>query len=93
MPRNGTGRGVYVPPTGALGANQQTQAGQAALVGGSGPISRSFANSTPTRRRRSKRRVKKSAATRRRRSSPGRLVKGSRAAKAFMAKLRRKRRK
>lgn len=94
MPRNGGGRSVYVPPSGVLGAGQQTQAGQAALIGGGGPFSRTVsATGSLTRRRRPKRRVKKSAATSRRRSSPARLVKGSRAAKLFMARLRRKRRK
>lgn len=66
---------------------QQTRAGQIIAMNGSGRMA------APRRRRKSK---MKAAAPRRagpkRKSSRARLVKGSAAAKAYMAKIRRKRR-
>jgi hypothetical protein len=76
---------IYIPPNGFGGQGQQTTANQ--LVG-TRP-----ARSGVTRRRR--RKVAKRAAPRRRKRTsskrPARLVKGSAAAKRYMASIRRKR--
>lgn len=80
---------TIVPPGGFAGFSQMTQASQTALRGGVG-----------TRRSGTKRRkksAKRSGGAKRQRNTAkrkaGRLVKGSAAAKRFMANLRRKRKK
>lgn len=81
---------VYIPPNGFVGQGTQTAANQ--LVGARG-------SRTGTGRRRRKAAKKRAAPTRRRRAAKkragraGRMVKGSAAAKRYMAKLRRMRRK
>lgn len=74
----------------ALGAQvgQSTPGTQAlfGMMGGKRMVSR-------RKRVKTSRRVKARAPTRRKRAGKARLVKGSRAAKAYMAKIRRKRRK
>lgn len=74
---------LYIPPNGFGGQGQQTTANQ--LVG-----------TRPSRaapRRRAKAKAKRAAPRRKRASSkrPARLVKGSAAAKRYMASIRRKR--
>src|SRR5262245_28503989 len=85
-----------VPPGGFIGAQQQTQAGQVALMGGRGGGGggarrrrRRSASSTRKRARKSSRRVSSRRARSRKSSRRMRLVKGSAAAKRYMAKLRR----
>lgn len=80
-----------VPPGGFIGAQSQTSAGQTALLGarGSSPRRRRRTSSRRARMRKSSRRA--SSRRRRSRKSPMRLVKGSAAAKRYMAKLRRMR--
>lgn len=82
---------LIVPPGGFAGFAQQTPATQALFQ----RASRGTRSSAPRRKRRTKAKAKAKATTRRRRSTkakrPARLVKGSRAAKAYMAKIRRKR--
>lgn len=89
---------AYIPPLGNTGASSMTQAGQLALAGrsvsampgaprarrASSRKRRRKASSRPTMRRRARR-----ASSRR---GARRLVKGSAAAKRFMARLRAKRR-
>lgn len=78
---------IYIPPNGFVGAGQQTQATQ--LIGARMP-------SSAPRKRRRKAAAKRAAPKRRRRTAkakrPARLVKGSAAAKRYMASIRRKRR-
>lgn len=84
-----------VPPGGFAGFSQMTQASQLALSGG---VRSSSARGTARRRKRKmsakasapRRKKRKKASSRR---TAARLVKGSRAAKAYMAKIRRKRKK
>lgn len=83
----------WVPPNGFIGNGQQTMATQM-ITGGM----RSTANGTRRRRRKTKKRAsasstRKRKASRRSTKRPARLVKGSAAAKRYMAKIRRKRRK
>lgn len=87
---------AYIPPLGPVGAASTTHAAQLVLAGRSRSAS---APSMPSRRRRKKRTssrkrtsVRKRTSSRKR-SSRKRLVKGSAAAKRFMARLRAKRRK
>jgi hypothetical protein len=81
---------LIVPPGGFAGNAQQTGATQLLFAKASGAR-----GGRVTQRRR--RKTTKAKTTRKRRSSssrakkPARLVKGSRAAKAYMAKIRRKR--
>lgn len=74
---------MYIPPNGFGGQGQQTTANQ--LVG--------VRSSAAAPRRRRKKTVKRAAASRRRKNGkrPARLVKGSAAAKRYMASIRRKR--
>lgn len=74
---------TYIPPNGFGGQGQQTTANQ--LVG------MRTARAAPKRRRKTK--AKRAAPKRKRASSkrPARLVKGSAAAKRYMASIRRKR--
>jgi hypothetical protein len=85
---------IIVPPGGFAGFAQQTPATQAMFQRAG------RTTSTTARRRKRKTAAKKRAKTTRARrrttaraKRPARLVKGSRAAKAYMAKIRRKRRK
>jgi len=75
---------IYIPPNGFVGQGNQTQANQ--LVG--------VRSSRTTRKRRRKATAKRAAPKRRRAKAkrPARLVKGSAAAKRYMASIRRKRR-
>lgn len=83
---------IYVPPNGFVGAGQQTMAAQ--LVG-----SRPGATNGPRRRKRkssakrapARRRMAKASRKANRTKRPARLVKGSAAAKRYMASIRRKR--
>jgi len=81
---------MIVPPGGFAGFSQMTQASQRAL----GTGARSNGNGT---RRRKRKASTRSGSAKRKRSTMAkkakRLVKGSAAAKAYMAKLRRKRKK
>lgn len=84
---------IVIPPNGWAGTAQQTQATQLVVGGMSG-------RATGTRRRKRKSAAKRATPKRRtRRASsrsakrPARMVKGSAAAKRYMAKLRRMRRK
>jgi len=80
---------IYIPPNGFLGQAQQTTANQ--LVG-----VRAARNGNGKRRKRRAARTARAAPRKRKRSNskrPMRLVKGSAAAKRYMAKIRRKRRK
>jgi len=80
---------IYIPPNGFLGQAQQTTANQ--LVG-----VRAARNGNGKRRKRRTAAAKRAPMRRKRSSSskrPARLVKGSAAAKRYMAKIRRKRRK
>ena len=85
-----------IPPNGLNGTAQQTPATLAALASMLGGARRS----SGTRRRKpraaatraAKRAAPRAAAAKRSRSKPARLVKGSAAAKRYMAKIRRKRR-
>lgn len=82
---------IVVPPGGFAGFSQMTQASQRAL---GSAVGRS--NGTKTRRRRKSAKTKTARAkTRTRRSNKrrGKLVKGSAAAKRFMANLRKRRKK
>lgn len=83
---------MYIPPNGFVGAGQQTQAAQLIELG--------MPRATAPRRRRKKKAAKRAAPRRRtakrktaKRASkrPARLVKGSAAAKRYMASIRRKR--
>ena len=85
---------IYIPPNGFLGQGQQTHANQ--LV----PAASGLAK--PARKRKKKARGAKRATTarksgrttrRKKTARPARLVKGSAAAKRYMAKIRRKRKK
>ena len=83
--------GYIVPPGGAQGFGQQTPATQALFIGGGGATRARG----PSKRRRKTRARAASAPKRRakaKRSKPARLVKGSAAAKRYMASIRRKRR-
>lgn len=80
------------------GWSQQTPAVRALLAGAMG----SRSSSTGTKRKRSRKKKSSATGTRKRsrsrkrtakRAKPARLVKGSAAAKAYMAKIRRKRKK
>jgi len=75
---------IYIPPNGFVGQGNQTQANQ--LVGAR--------TARPARKRRRKATAKRAAPKRRRAKAkrPARLVKGSAAAKRYMASIRRKRR-
>lgn len=80
---------IIIPPNGFAGQVQQTQANQ---------LVRARGMSNGTRRRKRKAATKRAAPKRRRASAkrasakrPARLVKGSAAAKRYMAKLRRMR--
>ena len=80
---------MYIPPNGFAGQGQQTQANQ---------LVPAMSGAAPARKRRKKKRAKPKTArkTTRKRSSrstkrPARLVKGSAAAKRYMAAIRRKR--
>lgn len=80
---------IIVPPGGFAGFGQQTPATQQlfARAGRKGGK-----RSAATRKRRKKTAAKSAPRRRRTRAKkPARLVKGSRAAKAYMAKIRRKR--
>ncbi len=82
-----------IPPNGMNGTAQQTPATLTALQNMMGGARRS----SGTRRRKPRAAAKRSAprrasAPKRARSKPARLVKGSAAAKRYMAKIRRKRR-
>lgn len=84
-------RSFTVPPGGFVGASQQTQAGQVALLG-----SRGFSNGSRRRRKRNstakrKRTAKKRSARSSSRGKKNRLVKGSAAARRYMARLRKMR--
>jgi len=97
---NGGGR-VAVPPGGFAGVAQQTPAAQATTVAaggfGGGPVRRIGVNSAPTRTMYRKpkrggitpRRPRRNGKRARSHSRPAYMVKGSKAAKARMAKLRR----
>lgn len=78
---------LIVPPGGFAGFAQQTPATQAMFQRGR-PVT-----GTRRRKRRTKAKTKRAAprARTRKRAKAKRLVKGSRAAKAYMAKIRRKR--
>jgi hypothetical protein len=79
---------LIVPPGGFAGMAQQTDATRALFA----RAGRAGGRSTQRKRRR---KAKAAGATRKRRRSskrPARLVKGSAAAKRYMAKIRRKRR-
>jgi len=83
---------IRIPPNGFGGMAQQSPAGQ--LMQSLGGVRRAVG---PARRRRKRSTVSRLASAagprkRRRRASRGRLVKGSAAAKAYMAKIRRRRR-
>lgn len=80
---------MMVPPGGFAGFSQMTPASQRALGARSG-------NGNGTRRRKRKASTRKGSAKRKRTTAKrkaGRLVKGSAAAKRYMASIRRKRRK
>lgn len=79
---------MFIPPGGFLGAASNTQAGQAALG-----TRRSGNGGARRKRRKSPRRAKPTRTSSKRSSKLKRMVKGSAAAKAYMAKLRKKRRK
>lgn len=78
---------IYIPPNGFVGQGSQTAANQ--LIGTRGP--------RPARKRRRKATAKRAAPRRRaakkRAGKRARLVKGSAAAKRYMARIRAKRRK
>jgi len=83
---------IYIPPGGFVGSGQQTQAGQATLLG-----TRRGGNGG-RRRRRSRSSSRGSSAPRRKRRATGRksrklrrLVKGSAEARRYMARIRRMR--
>ena len=85
----------HVPPSGFAGAGQQTQAAQAVTFA---PASiAGFSGKSMFKRRRKKKRAASASKSRTRKRSSSRkrklkrLVKGSRAAKAYMAKIRRMR--
>ena len=94
---NQVGGKPYVPPSGFAGASQQTQASQAATFAPASIAGFRRGVAQAPRRRRKKR--KAAAKTHRRaRRAPSkrgklkRMVKGSKAARAYMAKIRRMRR-
>lgn len=83
---------IYIPPNGFVGAGQQTQAAQLIELGMPRTSSprrrkRKTAKRAAPRRRAAKRKTAKRASKKR----PARLVKGSAAAKRYMASIRRKR--
>lgn len=80
---------IYIPPNGFAGQGQQTHANQ--LV----PAASGMAKPVRRRRKTAKRKTAKRTKTAKRKTTkrPARLVKGSAAAKRYMAKIRRKRRK
>jgi len=81
-------RNIVVPPGGFAGFAQQTAATQAMFQrAGRKGGKRSAAKRRKTSKKKAVRRVKRKTP----RKSARRLVKGSRAAKAYMAKIRRKR--
>ena len=84
---------AIIPPNGFIGAGQQTQAVQFGLRQAMG-TNRTMKRSGSSKRRK-KKRAGVSSAPRKRRAKRGkaRLVKGSAAAKAYMAKIRKKRKK
>ncbi len=77
---------TYVPPNGFIGAGQQTMATQmiGARPAGNGPRRR---KRKTAKKRAPMKRAKRARSTKR----PARLVKGSAAAKRYMASIRRKR--
>lgn len=85
--------GIYVPPNGFVGYANQTPAAKGnQTLRGVGITSGTRSAFTRKRRKKStKARSTKRASTRR--SKPARLVKGSAAAKAYMAKIRKRRKK
>jgi hypothetical protein len=72
---------------------QQTRAGQIIVAGAAGNGMRGTTRKRKASRKTAARRAPRSAAKRANRGGRARLVKGSAAAKAYMAKIRRKRRK
>ena len=82
-------RSIVVPPGGFAGFAQQTAATQALFqrAGRKGGLR----SASKRRRKTSKKKAVRKVARRTPKKSKQRLVKGSRAAKAYMAKIRRKR--
>lgn len=93
LPRNDTGQnfmGGFIPPGGMGGFSQMTPASQLALTRGS----RRAGGGGRKRRRKSAKKTKtRKTRTRRTKKKGKRFTKGSAAAKRYMAKIRRKRRK
>jgi hypothetical protein len=90
LPRTDTGQnfmGGFIPPGGVMGFNQMTPASQLALTrGGRG-------RSTGARRKKRKTKTKTRKTRRTKKAKGKRFTKGSAAAKRYMAKIRRKRKK
>lgn len=82
----------FIPPGGNIGAGSQTSAGRTALMGVGTPRQLRPSGNGTRRRRRKPRAEMRSPKRKTRGKKMARLVKGSRAAKAYMAKIRRKRR-
>lgn len=83
-----------VPGLGFAGLGQQTRAAQLVFQQAAGRAGARRTSGTGKKRRRARaaaRPAKRRAASSRSRSKPARLVKGSAAAKRYMAKIRRKR--
>jgi hypothetical protein len=92
LPRGDTGQnfmGGFIPPGGMAGFSQMTPVSQLALTG----RRRAGGGGRKRRRKSAKRSKTRKTAKRTRRGKAKRFVKGSAAAKRYMAKIRRKRRK
>jgi hypothetical protein len=91
LPRSDMGQnfmGGFIPPGGVAGFNQMTPSSQLALTRGArGTRTRSKRRKTRTKRTK----TRKARKTRTKRGKAKRFVKGSAAAKRYMAKIRRKR--
>ncbi len=81
---------IRIPPNGFSGFAQATPAAQ--IMQGAGRMTNGRARPTRRKKRRNGTAKVRTSSKRRRSSKPARLVKGSAAAKAYMAKIRRKRR-
>jgi len=79
-----------IPPNGYVGFGQQTQAVQYGLRAAIGAVKRAVGGKRRTKKRKASSTTRKRGATRKRKAK---LVKGSAAAKAYMAKIRKKRKK
>lgn len=91
LPRSDTGQnfmGGFIPPGGVMGFANMTPASQLALTRGARGTRRS-----PKRRKTRTKKARKAKTRRTKRAKPARLKKGSAAAKRYMAKIRRKRKK